>query len=405
MARLRRRFVRQLRAVSEAVTFFVPRRNAAGMRQSPSDSLVFINRLFQGADDAQALIFELDSTVGRAAARGLVLAPPEPPEPPRPLTAQDLDFDRDLVALRLDSAGNPKPESPSSLETLLVSRLAWLLRRLRAEPLGWAPEEANPLLLGSIAHMVFERLFYPGRPLPEEDEIVAAMDGHLDEVTRQMAPFLRGPQWQVEMRHFREQTTVAALAWRRTLVALNAEILANEVWLQGTWSGMPVHGQADLILGLAAGRLLVVDYKRSSSSSRRPRMEKGYDCQASLYRLMLQTEGLKYADDEALALRLRSASHTGVVYYLLNDQVSLTDTALPESGQIAGWQLIENDVSGQAMALLAHRLDEVRVGQLHLNREGDAEYFKKQAGITPYALEASPLIELFTLPGDAEELP
>lgn len=404
MARLRRRFVRQLRAVSDAVTFFVPRRNSAGVRQSPSDSLVFMSRLFQGADDAQALILELDSPAGRAAASGLALAPPEPPDPPRPLAAQDLDFDRDLFTLRTDSAGNPRPESPSSLETLLVSRLAWLLRRLNAEPLGWAPEAANPMLLGSIAHMVFERLFHPNRSLPAEDEIMAAMEGHLDEVILRLAPFLRGPQWQVEMRHFREQTTVAALAWRRTLQALNAEILANEVWLQGTWSGMLVHGQADLILGLAAGRLLVVDYKRSSSAGRRPRMEKGYDCQASLYRLMLQTGGLKHAEDKALASRLRGASHTGVVYYLLNDQVSLTDTALPESGQIAGWQLIESDVSGQAMALLARRLDEVRVGQLHLNRAGDAEFFKKQAGITPYALEASPLIELFTLAGEAEEL-
>jgi hypothetical protein len=48
------------------------------------------------------------------------------------------------------------------------------------------------------------------------------------------------------------------------------------------------------------------------------------------------------------------------------------------------------------MALIRQRLDEVRAGLLTLNRAGDAEFFTKQAGITPYALENSPLIALFT---------
>ena len=53
-------------------------------------------------------------------------------------TAEDLNFDRDLLALRTDKEGQLKPESPSSLETLMVSRLAWLLRRLegRASAVG-----------------------------------------------------------------------------------------------------------------------------------------------------------------------------------------------------------------------------------------------------------------------------
>ena len=37
-----------------------------------------------------------------------------------------------------------------------------------------------------------------------------------------------------------------------------------------------------------------------------------------------------------------------------------------------------------------------------LNREGDTAFFEKQAGIKPYALADSPLIGLFTLPGEAE---
>jgi hypothetical protein len=55
------------------------------------------------------------------------------------------------------------------------------------------------------------------------------------------------------------------------------------------------------------------------------------------------------------------------------------------------------------MALIQQRLGEVRAGEARLNRDGDAEFFDKQAGIKPYALENSPLIDLFTVAGEAEE--
>lgn len=169
----------------------------------------------------------------------------------------------------------------------------------------------------------------------------------------------------------------------------------------------PIHGQTDLLLGLPGDRLLVVDYKRSKSTSRRPRMEKGYDCQANLYRAMLESGGPKNVrgddTDETLLSRIRSAARTGIVYYMLNDQVSLSDSVLLESGAVPGWQALENDVASRAMALIQQRLGEVGAGEARLNREGDAEFFEKQAGIKPYALENSPLIDLFTVAGEAEE--
>jgi hypothetical protein len=55
------------------------------------------------------------------------------------------------------------------------------------------------------------------------------------------------------------------------------------------------------------------------------------------------------------------------------------------------------------MALIRRRLGEVSAGEARLNRDGDAEFFEKQAGIKPYALENSPLIDLFTVAGEAEE--
>lgn len=335
--------------------------------------------------------------------RHLALAAPASPQSPRTLHAEDLNFDRDLLALKTDKEGHLKPESPSSLETLMVSRLAWLLRRLEAEPLLWAPESADVALLGTLAHKVFEDLFRPGEVLPDSSEILGRVETLLDDAIRRLAPFLRSSQWQVERRHFTAETIKAALAWRDVLARLGAEVLASEAWLQGTWSGIPIHGQTDLLLGLPGDRLLVVDYKRSKSTSRRPRMEKGYDSQANLYRAMLESGGPKDDTDETLLSRIRSAARTGIVYYMLNDQVSLSDSVLLESGAVPGWQTLENDVASRAMALIQRRLGEVSAGEARLNREGDAEFFEKQAGIKPYALENSPLIDLFTVAGEAEE--
>lgn len=399
----RLRFKRQLGAVAESVTFLMPRRDPRGERQSPSESLVFMHQLFTGPDSADERIVDLDSADGRAQVRHLALAAPASAQSPRTLLAEDLNFDRDLLALRTDKEGRLKPESPSSLETLMVSRLAWLLRRLEAEPLLWAPESADVALLGTLAHKVFEDLFRPGEAPPDSSEIPGRVEALLDDAIRRLAPFLRSSQWQVELRHFTAETTRAALAWRDVLARLGAEVLASEAWLQGTWSGIPIHGQTDLLLGLPGDRLLVVDYKRSKSTSRRPRMEKGYDCQANLYRAMLESGGPKDDTDEALLNKIRSAARTGIVYYMLNDQVSLSDSVLLESGAVPGWQTLENDVASRAVALIQQRLGEVRAGEARLNREGDTEFFEKEAGIKPYALENSPLIDLFTVAGEAEE--
>lgn len=285
----------------------------------------------------------------------------------------------------------------------MVSRLAWLLRRLEAEPLLWAPESADVAMLGTLAHKVFEDLFRPGEAFPDPSVIPGRVETLLDDAIRRLAPFLRASQWQVERRHFTAETIKAALAWRDVLARLSAEVLASEAWLQGTWSGIPIHGQTDLLLGLPGDRLLVVDYKRSKSTSRRPRMEKGYDCQTNLYRAMLESGGPKDETDETLLSRIRSAARTGIVYYMLNDQVSLSDSVLLESGTVPGWQTLENDVASRAMALIQRRLGEVSAGEARLNRDGDAEFFDKQAGIKPYALENSPLIDLFTVAGEAEE--
>lgn len=399
----RTRFKRQLAAVADFVCFMIPRRNSGGEPQSPSESLVFMSQLYSDVDDAESLIFEMDIAAHRDCTRFLPKLKPEPPRLPRAIVAEDLQFGFDLLSLRNDAEGNMRPESPSSLETLMVSPLAWLLRRIDAEPKGWEPEQPNVMLLGTLTHQVFEDLFQASRAIPDPQVISSQIEPLLDSAIRSHAPFLRAAQWQVERRHLAASINKAALAWRQVLVILNAKILGTEEWLQGTLDGLPIHGQADILLGLPDNRLLVVDYKRSGSNSRRPRMQKGYDSQANLYRTMLQTGGPKSDDNVALLDRLRAGDTTGIVYFMTNDQVSLTDALVLESGAIPGWEVLEGDVAHLAMDLISDRLREVRAGRMHLNREGDEQFFDKLAGIKPYALDNSALIPLFTVPGDARE--
>ena len=400
----RKRFVRQLLGASESVAFLVPRRGANGEPTRPSESLVFMAKLLGRGGDADALILDLDDAQQRARVRHLAQAPLRRGEPASPIGSQDLDFQCDLLALRKDDSGHIRPESPSGLEKLMVSPLAWLLSRLGAEPLGWAPESPNVMLLGSLAHRVFEGLFAPDTPLPDESTIAVHVETFLDNAIREMAPFLRAAQWQIERRNLVSSLVKAARGWVDVIRRLNAQILAGEERLAGEFHNTPIHGQADLILGLNDGSLLVVDYKRSSSGSRRGQMMKGYDSQASLYRTMLQTGGSKDAGNDALRRRLSESDSIGVVYYMLNDQTALSDTALATSGSIPRWDVPGSDISSNAISLISTRLDEVAKGLIRLNCEEDEKFFEQTAGMKPYALGNSPMVGLFMGPGLMETL-
>lgn len=400
----RLRFRRQLAAVSDAVTFCVPRRASLGTPLGPADSHVFIADVLGLSNDAEGLVCDLDDAVQRAKVRHLAEAPAALASLPRPMQLTDLDLGRDLLELRVDAAGQPKPESPSSLETLMVSPLAWLLRRLEAEPKSWAPEEAAPALLGQIAHGVFEGLFAPGSVLPSRAGLADRVAELLEVKIGELAPFLRAPQWQVDRHNLVGSLTRAVQAWAEVLGALDAQILAGEVWLAGRFHGIAIHGQADLILGVGDERLLVVDYKRSSSAGRRSRMQRRYDSQASLYRTMLQSGGPKNQENPVLAERLAKAHAISIVYYLLNDQVALSDATLSGTSSVARWEVAGPDVSSAAITLIGKGLDNVRSGRVVLNGTEDPAYFEKAAGFKSYAFDVSPLVRLFARNGHAEGL-
>ena len=64
-----------------------------------------MHRLFAGPESANELVVELDAAEGRAKARGVAFAAVAEPVAPRAIEVEDLEFGRDLVALRVDAEG------------------------------------------------------------------------------------------------------------------------------------------------------------------------------------------------------------------------------------------------------------------------------------------------------------
>jgi RecB family exonuclease len=383
--RQRQLFATQLAAATESLTITFARRDAVGQALEPSSSLVFLARsLGLESDD---LIYELDRSEDVRRIPDLPVAETASPTPPRELSAADIELGVDLLEVFSRKEGELTPLSPSAAETLMVSPLAWLLRRLDCEPREWGPDDFDVLTAGTLAHSVFEELFQPGRPLPEEDEIKERSPKVLQEWVMQIAPYLRSADWRVERYKFESEVLRAAIHWKNLLVSCNASIVGAEQWLRGEHGGIPLHGQSDLLVQTPSGKLLVVDYKKSSSGKRRERMLKGFDLQAHLYRLMIQTGGLP-----GFAL---PPDDIGIVYYLLNDTTALADGPVAEDGSVPGWEALSVDISSQAMQHLDRRLTQIRNGKVKLNTTADEDWWSKNASLPIYALDNSPLLRLF----------
>ena len=217
----------------------------------------------------------------------------------------------------------------------------------------------------------------------------------LKEALTHCASFLLGSEWALECGDLEREFTVAATAWRDLLVRMGGEILATELWLSGKRRSLPIGGKADAVIGFPGNRVAVVDYKGASAPRRLTRMEAGYDSQIELYRQMLEKGDRQAGPD--LEKRLAGAKKFGALYYMLKDTIVLANNTVMPSEPIPQWQAVDGDVSSAAMRLIDKRLRDLRAGRVPLNRVGDAKFFQQKAGLTPYALDGSPLIDLFML--------
>ncbi len=385
-------FANQLAAATENLTLLYACRDAGGKTLESSSSLVFLARSLGVESDDLGL--DLDRSEDVLRIPDLPLGKIAAPSALRELTVTDIDLKVDLLKVFNRKDGGLAPLSPSAADTVMVSPFAWLLRRLDCEPNEWATDDFDALKAGTLAHSVFEELFQAGRPLPTEEEISERLPKILQEQVLQIVPFLRSPDWRVERYKFESEVLKAAVHWKKLLASCKANIVAAEQWLRGQHGDVPLHGQSDLLVRLPSGKLLVVDYKKSSSGKRRDRMRSGFDLQAHLYRLMIQTGGLQGFES--------SLDDIGIVYYLLNDTTALADSPVDSDGTVPGWEVLTADISSRAMQHLDQRLAQIRKGIVKLNTAEDEEWWPKNAGLRVYALDDGPLLRLFMR---SEEVP
>jgi hypothetical protein len=400
--RLRALFKRQLGSATNSLHMLFSHYDPFGKEQGVSSSLSFIAQVFGCASEPHSLIHDLTNATDRDKISYLPRNDAGDPSPPRSFEIQDLNLHTNLLKVFKNSKGNIRPQSPSSLEVLMVSPLAWLLQRADLEPRLWHADELDVLAKGTLAHAVFEKLFAPAKNIPTDEEISASVEPYLTSAMVETFPLLNRPEWKVERYHLVREIEQAALRWREILTDMGASVMGTEVWLSGTFNTHPIHGSADLILQLGDGRLYVVDYKKSSSKNRKERMEKGYDSQTFLYRTMLKTGSGEYVSSDKSKVAIDPDVETGGLYYLMNDQVALADTdawcSVPNTITELG-----TDVSANAKELIQTRLTQIGSGRIMLNSEGDEDWHAKNTGLKLYALDNTPLLRMFMHPKEEEK--
>lgn len=390
-------FRRQLCAATEAAVLLAPARDMAGGVLPPTTAFALIARLL-GAPDPARLV--LDPRAGPEGQQpfGLTPRPPDPmaghPDLPE---SGEVTLGRDLLALRGAAGAEPLPQSPSTLETLIVSPLAWLFEQIDARDRSWTPETLDGLVLGTLVHGVIERVFAPDTPPPASEDMPRLTEAALTEVINRKAVWLAEPAWAAERASLSREALRVVQGWARFLSETGAVTLANEISLAGDRSGLLIAGRADGLLRLPDGRHLVIDHKRGSAAKRRKRMELGWDLQVALYRAMLERPSLPSALTEIAGGPIITAYHTTL------DGTVLTDGAgagLPRAECPAA------DPADNALAHLAEVAAEVGAGRVRLNHAGDAARFDRERGITAYALAQDELVAALVLPeaeDDAEE--
>jgi len=394
-------FRRQLCAATEGLTLLAPAMDMRGERLSPSTGLALISHVL-GAEKPAVLVQNLRSMPRETWPVSHHL-PDVLPNGGTPVLPEDgiLHLNRglgtpdkpglDLLRLRHDDNGQVAPQSPSRLETLLVSPLAWLLEELDARDRTWAPEALDVMTLGTLIHQVLEDAFPENTPVPPTDVLQDKIPDILEAAIARHARWLSGPSWATERQTLLREARDVVQSWSGFLAAAGAEILHNEIALSGDHGGLILHGKADCLLRLPDGRILVVDHKRSSAPNRRDRMSKGWDLQVALYRAMLE----RPSEDTALTRLIEGGAQIVTACHTTRDASVLADAT---GGGLPRVEAAQRDVSAEAMAHLAGTVVEVGAGTVRLNRVGDVKRFEKERGIKAYALEENPLVAALTLP-------
>ncbi len=391
----REMFRRQIQDVRDQMVVLIPRFNPQGDRLNPSVSLMDFALLDGKANEPEDMLLDIDRADDRRQMSWLAEAAASASQPPRGPHVTDLTLGKNLLIDFDARKENPRTLSPSKLDGLLVSPMAWLLETIDALPQLWGPDQFDALTSGSIAHAVFEHLFSAGTSQVSAATIEEKVPALFEAAVRKQAPALSAPEWAVERENLVGTILKGAKHWAEMLDALGAEVVQAEMRMHGHIDNIALSGIADAVIRLPNGALAVVDYKTASASRYLKRMEAGWDLQTALYSKMLATGGPK---DPELKERLAGLDASSVTYFTLRDVTACANYAPPQS--IRGWRFAGADTSSQALGVLSSRFDELKAGQVLMPRATVLKLMEK-AGIGSYAMQASPLTS--TVVDDTED--
>jgi|GEM_PF-2775267 len=302
------------------------------------------------------------------------------------IVTDDLNFNDNLLSVKKTKEGAQRPESPSSLETMMISPLAWLLESLSLTDQSWEIESLDIQLQGTIAHRVFE-LYQKYQGVSDSLSVFPQLykQAVLDE-----ASFLLEPKWRLEFKQLEQQIQVALTQFVKWQKITNWKIISVEQRIMGELWNHPMKGFIDSVLNKESGddnSVLILDYKKSKSDGRLERLNSGFDIQNYVYRALYEQN----FDTQNI--------YTG--YYNLNDQTMVLDQSPTNSTTQSDTSINEvypnktiTDQSVQAKGALSKRFEQLRSGYIELNSQGEVKGWK-DFGITPYALQNNPIINRF----------
>ncbi len=295
---------------------------------------------------------------------------------------EDINLDLDLFSLRKeDDKTTNKPESPSSLEKLMISPFAWFLYRQGLESKVWEVEELDVAMQGTIAHGVYEDCF--NEEFPNGD--ITNIDKKIEDRIIIEAPFVNQSHLTLVKEQLINEIKTSIIIFKEMVDKCNIKIISAEDKLVGEFADISVAGRVDVIVEIN-GVKMIIDYKKSKSAKRVKRMQEGYDHQLFLYREML---GI----DDAIT-----------AYFTLNDTTLVVDKDIGyNSNGKFNINHIEEECSINAKKIMEENIADIKKGILKLNRQGDDKLWDKRGVTASYTLDST-LVSIFTKDEVEEEV-
>ncbi len=304
-------------------------------------------------------------------------------ESPEESLAGDLQLGCDLLAIHCDKEGNQRPESPSSLDKMMVSPLAWLLDRQGIQSKLWEAQGLPVSLLGTIAHKVFELFF-----TTDGNVSLERFDDIFDQAITAEADFMTTKKWRMERKQLKQEVYGALLPFLQWCEQEGWQSYMQEGRLKGELFGFPVKGFVDAVF--RKGEItLILDYKKSSSNNFVERLNKGFDLQTMIYRKLLEAEG-----------EIPAAVHSG--YFSLNDKTLVLDAPINCKEPGLNQKPIGTPIQAQSIEAekaIKQRIEQLQQGIVEINTEGDSKHWADLGVSTAkYTIDENPLVRNYLKP-------